>query len=218
MYLEMLVLWCRSWSWQAVWILRFNGRIFILSKRKAKEEILHHAELFWFWWIYSCKRWLPLEYHKKILWKNFNTCLLQDCRSQWDWKSKPDISRANNKTTKREGDSVTKPTMIQDDFMGDFYLGCPSCKEAIHFPLIRNPNHIYDKRPKQCSKCGEEFDWSDEMKGGTQWCMMKWMMLHRLNGAGNGQKRRCRRKSKGFSTGAISKFIWNMPGMNSKQQ
>lgn len=57
--------------------------------------------------------------------------------------------------------------MIQDDFMGDFYLGCPSCKEAIHFPLIRNPNHIYDKRPKQCSKCGEEFDWSDEMKGGN---------------------------------------------------
>lgn len=50
--------------------------------------------------------------------------------------------------------------------MGDFYLGCPSCKEAIHFPLIRNPNHIYDKRPKRCSKCGEEFDWSDEMKGG----------------------------------------------------
>lgn len=49
--------------------------------------------------------------------------------------------------------------------MGDFYLGCPSCKEAIHFPLIRNPNHIYDERPKQCSKCGEEFDWSDEVKG-----------------------------------------------------
>lgn len=60
---------------------------------------------------------------------------------------------------------MVKPTMIQDYFMGDFYLGCPSCKEAIHFPLIRNPNHIYDERPKQCSKCGEEFDWSDEVKG-----------------------------------------------------
>lgn len=54
-----------------------------------------------------------------------------------------------------------KPKMIQDDFMGDFYFGCPKCKEMITFPLIRNPEHIYDKRPNQCKKCGVEFDWSD---------------------------------------------------------
>lgn len=52
--------------------------------------------------------------------------------------------------------------MIQDDFMGDFYLGCPKCKEMITFPLIRNPERIYyNKRPNQCKKCGVEFDWSD---------------------------------------------------------
>ena len=44
-----------------------------------------------------------------------------------------------------------KPKMIQDGFMGDFYLGCPKCKEMITFSLIRN----------QCKKCGVEFDWSD---------------------------------------------------------
>ena len=54
-----------------------------------------------------------------------------------------------------------KPKMIQDDFMGDFYLSCPKCKEMITFPLIRNPKHIYDERPNQCKKCGVEFDWSD---------------------------------------------------------
>ena len=53
-----------------------------------------------------------------------------------------------------------KPQMIEDDFMYDRYLGCPNCKEAIHFPLIRNPEHIYDHRPHQCKKCGVFFDWS----------------------------------------------------------
>ena len=60
---------------------------------------------------------------------------------------------------------MIKPTDIVDDF-GDSYLGCPNCKEPVYFPLIRNPQHIYDKRPKQCSKCGEEFDWSDDLKKG----------------------------------------------------
>ena len=55
-----------------------------------------------------------------------------------------------------------KPQMIQDDFMYDNYLGCPVCREAIIFPLIRNPVHIYDKRPTHCKKCGAEFDWSEE--------------------------------------------------------
>lgn len=49
------------------------------------------------------------------------------------------------------------PTMIPDNFMGDFYLGCPNCKEQITFPLIRNPDHIYDKKPNRCSKCGGDF-------------------------------------------------------------
>lgn len=52
-----------------------------------------------------------------------------------------------------------KPTMIQDDFMGDFYLGCPKCKEAITFPLVRNPKLIYKYRPKECPKCGAKFNW-----------------------------------------------------------
>lgn len=52
---------------------------------------------------------------------------------------------------------MQKPIMIQDDFMGDFYLGCPKCKEVIHFPLI-NPTQ---NKPKKCYKCGEEFDWTD---------------------------------------------------------
>ena len=60
---------------------------------------------------------------------------------------------------------MVKPTDIVDNF-GDSYLGCPNCKEPVHFPLIRNPQHIYDKRPKRCSKCGEEFDWSDDLKKG----------------------------------------------------
>ena len=55
-----------------------------------------------------------------------------------------------------------KPEIMQDDFMFDSYLGCPNCKEAIHFPLIRNPEHIYDKRPTHCKKCGAEFEWSEE--------------------------------------------------------
>jgi hypothetical protein len=45
--------------------------------------------------------------------------------------------------------------------MGDSYLGCPNCKEVIHFPLVRNPDLIYKYRPKKCSKCGEEFDWKE---------------------------------------------------------
>lgn len=59
-----------------------------------------------------------------------------------------------------------KPQMIEDDFMQDRYLGCPNCKETIHFPLIINPAHIYDKRPTHCKKCGVEFDWSEfEIEG-----------------------------------------------------
>lgn len=56
-----------------------------------------------------------------------------------------------------------KPKMIQDDFMGDFYLGCPKCKKMITFSLtIRNHERVYyNKRPNQCKKCGVEFDWSD---------------------------------------------------------
>ena len=57
-----------------------------------------------------------------------------------------------------------KPKMIQDDFIGDFYLGCPKCKEAITFPLVRNPQLIYKHKPIRCSKCGVEFDWSDYNK------------------------------------------------------
>lgn len=55
-----------------------------------------------------------------------------------------------------------KPEMIQDSFMGDYYLGCPNCKEKIVFPLIRNPEHINDKSPTKCRICGAEFDWSKE--------------------------------------------------------
>lgn len=55
-----------------------------------------------------------------------------------------------------------KPQMIQDDFMYDNYLGCPVCREAIIFPLIRNPEHIYDHRPTHCKNCGAEFDRSEE--------------------------------------------------------
>ena len=51
-----------------------------------------------------------------------------------------------------------KPNMIQDDFMGDFYLGCPNCQEAIVFPLGKNPNLF---KPKYCTLCGAEFDWSE---------------------------------------------------------
>lgn len=51
------------------------------------------------------------------------------------------------------------PTDIQDYF-GDYYLGCPKCKEHISFPLFCNPYHIYDDAPKRCAGCGEEFDWS----------------------------------------------------------
>ena len=53
------------------------------------------------------------------------------------------------------------PTTIQNDFTNDCFLGCPNCKEPIIFPLIRNPDHIYDKRPNQCSKCGEFFNWEE---------------------------------------------------------
>lgn len=57
--------------------------------------------------------------------------------------------------------------MIQDDFMGDYYLGCPNCKEQIIFPLIRNSQHRLDRRPNKCNKCGVIFDWSDEDKKGS---------------------------------------------------
>lgn len=54
---------------------------------------------------------------------------------------------------------MVKPIMIQDDFMYDFYLGCPKCKEPVHFPLTK-------EHPEKCMKCGEVFDWSNEKKGG----------------------------------------------------
>ena len=60
---------------------------------------------------------------------------------------------------KGDVEMIKKPEMIQDDFMGDYYLGCPNCKEPINFPLFRN-----EYKPKKCSKCGVEFDW-DEKKG-----------------------------------------------------
>ena len=63
---------------------------------------------------------------------------------------------------------MVKPKMIQDDFMGDFYLGCPKCKEVITFPLVRNPELINKYRPNKCSKCGVEFDWSDYDKKGRK--------------------------------------------------
>lgn len=53
---------------------------------------------------------------------------------------------------------MVKPKMLQDDFMGDFYLGCPRCREMIQFPMCRNPMKY---RPAKCSQCGEPFDWSD---------------------------------------------------------
>lgn len=39
---------------------------------------------------------------------------------------------------------MVKPTDIVDNF-GDSYLGCPNCKEPVHFPLIRNPQHIFEE-------------------------------------------------------------------------
>lgn len=57
---------------------------------------------------------------------------------------------------------MVKPTMIQDDFMGDFYLGCPNCKEKLSFPLVRNPQARLKYRPNECKKCDEKFDWTDE--------------------------------------------------------
>ncbi len=51
---------------------------------------------------------------------------------------------------------IVKPEMIQDDFMGDFYLGCPNCKEVIHFPFGKQPGTY---KPEQCSKCGAVFIW-----------------------------------------------------------
>lgn len=59
---------------------------------------------------------------------------------------------------------MVKPEMIVDDFMGDQYLGCPNCKEVIHFPLVRNPDLINKYRPQKCSKCGEVFDWKQYEK------------------------------------------------------
>lgn len=50
---------------------------------------------------------------------------------------------------------MVKPTDIVDGW-GDTYLGCPNCKEAIHFPLID-----IRKRPNKCIRCGAEFDWSE---------------------------------------------------------
>ena len=61
---------------------------------------------------------------------------------------------------------MIKPTDIVDEW-GDTYLGCPNCKEAIYFPLVRNPFHIYDKRPNKCVKCGDTFDWSGYDAGQT---------------------------------------------------
>ena len=52
---------------------------------------------------------------------------------------------------------MVKPEMIQDDFTGDIYLGCPFCKEVIYFPIVRNP----EKKQKKCSNCGIEFDWKE---------------------------------------------------------
>lgn len=57
---------------------------------------------------------------------------------------------------------MVKPEMLQDDFMGDFYLGCLRCREMIYFPMCRNPMKY---RPAKCSQCGEFFDWSDYEKG-----------------------------------------------------
>lgn len=56
---------------------------------------------------------------------------------------------------------MVKPKMLQDNF-GDEWLSCPKCKEPIHFPVVRN---IEKHKPKKCSKCGAEFNWSKTEKG-----------------------------------------------------
>lgn len=61
-------------------------------------------------------------------------------------------------STRKKTVGIVKPGMIQDDFMGDFYLGCPNCKEAIHFSVVKNPEGY---KPQKCSKCGAEFDWKE---------------------------------------------------------
>lgn len=55
---------------------------------------------------------------------------------------------------------MVKPTLVQGE-LRDLYLSCPCCEEVIRFPLIRCPDHIYDKRPKKCPKCGAEFDFTN---------------------------------------------------------
>lgn len=54
---------------------------------------------------------------------------------------------------------MIKLTLIEDNF-GDKYLGCPNCKEHLYIPLTCKSNYIFDNVPKQCTGCGEEFDWS----------------------------------------------------------
>ncbi len=55
---------------------------------------------------------------------------------------------------------MVKPIMIQEDFVGDFYLGCPNCEEAIIIPFGSN------ELPNNCVKCGEKFDWSEKHEKG----------------------------------------------------
>ena len=52
-----------------------------------------------------------------------------------------------------------KPEMMPDNFMGDFYLGCPNCKASIIFPFNKYGG---TDRPNHCRRCGAEFDWSDQ--------------------------------------------------------
>ena len=54
-----------------------------------------------------------------------------------------------------------KPVDVADGF-DDKTLSCGKCNEPIYFPLIRNPQHIYDKRPTHCKMCGAEIDWKKE--------------------------------------------------------
>ena len=54
-----------------------------------------------------------------------------------------------------------KPVNVIGEF-GDRTLSCGKCKKPIYFPLIRNPFHIYDKRPTHCKMCGAEIDWKKE--------------------------------------------------------
>ena len=51
---------------------------------------------------------------------------------------------------------IVKPEMIVDDFMGDQYLGCHYCKEAIIFPFGKRPGTY---KPPKCVHCGSVFIW-----------------------------------------------------------